>query len=116
MGKFLLKALLNGVIVVPLLLWFGTVTFWEAVAAAVVLSVIAYFLGDRVILPATNNLTATIADFGLTFVYVWAVGSFLFWNVSLGETFWIALGVAAVELLFHTMLPQGDNRRRKASA
>ncbi|HZG75278.1 MAG TPA: DUF2512 family protein, partial [Paenibacillus sp.] len=76
MGKFLLKALLNGVIVVPLLLWFGTVSFWEAVAAAAVLTVIAYFLGDRIILRATNNLTATIADFGLAYVYVWMVGSF----------------------------------------
>ncbi|WP_158299225.1 DUF2512 family protein [Paenibacillus antri] len=111
--RFLLKALLNGVIVVPLLLWFGTVMFWEAVAAAVVLTVIAYFIGDRVILPATNNLTATIADFGLTYVYVWMVGAFLGWNVSLGETFWIALGVAAVELLFHTMLPQNDSPRVK---
>jgi len=114
MGKFLLKALLNGVIVVPLLLWFGTVSFWEAVAAAAVLTVIAYFLGDRIILPATNNLTATIADFGLAYVYVWMVGSFLNWNVSLGETFWIALGVAAVELLFHAMLPAGHDRLRKA--
>ncbi|HZG87225.1 DUF2512 family protein [Paenibacillus sp.] len=115
MGKFLLKLLLNGIIVVPLLLWFGTVSFWEAVLAATVLCVIAYFIGDKIILPATNNWVATIADFGLTYVYVWMVGSFLLWNISLGEAFWISLGVAAVELLFHTMIPENRKMRKAAS-
>lgn len=115
MGKLLLKMLLNGIVFIPLLLWFGTLTLWEAAIAAVILCLISYVAGDRLILPATNNITATTADFGITFIYVWAAGSFLFWNISLGEAFWIALGVAVVELLFHMMLPQGGARRRAAA-
>lgn len=110
MGKFLLKMLLNGVVVVPLLLWMSDATFLEAAVSAVILSVIAYALGDRFILPATNNTVATIADFGLTYVYLWMVGSFLFWGLTLGEAFWIALGVAVVEIWFHTLLYE-DRRR-----
>jgi hypothetical protein len=102
--------MLNGIIAVPLVLWLSNAGFVEAAVAAVILSVIAYILGDRFILPATNNTVATIADFGLAYVYFWVVSSFLFWDLSLGEVFWIALGVAVVELWFHTTLT--DHRRR----
>jgi hypothetical protein len=110
MGKFLLKLVLNGIIAIPLLLWFSDATFLEAAVSAVILCVIAYAIGDRFILPATNNTVATIADFGLTYVYFWVVGSFLFWNLTLGEVFWIALGIAVVEIWFHTTLYE-DRRR-----
>jgi uncharacterized membrane protein YvlD (DUF360 family) len=111
MDKFLIKCVINGIIAVPLLLWFTIAGFWEVVIAALALCVVSYIIGDRMILPATNNTVATISDFGLAYAFFWAVGSIMNWNLTLGEVFWVALGVTAVEMWFHTTLPQGDRRR-----
>jgi len=113
MGKFLLKLVANGAIAVPLILWFSEARLFETMIAASVLSVIAYFLGDRFILGTLNNTVATIADFGLAFVYFWAVGSFLYWDgLTLGDIFWVSAALTLFELWFHTTLPQGDDRRK----
>ena len=44
--KFVIKWVLNGIIVTSLLMWFGDVSFWSAFIAASLLTVIAYLLGD----------------------------------------------------------------------
>ncbi|MDA1475064.1 DUF2512 family protein [Bacillus sp. CLL-3-40] len=43
------------------------------VALTLVLGVVSYLVGDLFLLPRTNNMTATIGDFGLSIVLIWAI-------------------------------------------
>ncbi|MFD0669875.1 DUF2512 family protein [Cohnella sp. GCM10027633] len=66
--KFVFKWLLNGVIVVTMLMMYADVSFTEAAITATVLTIIAYVLGDQLILRATNNTIATLCDAVLAFL------------------------------------------------
>ncbi|WP_166242213.1 DUF2512 family protein [Paenibacillus turpanensis] len=112
MGKFFVKLMLNGIIAIPLIYWLSDATFWEAAIAAVALCVIAYILGDRMVLPATNNTIATIADFGLAFLFLWFVSAQLGWGLTSGESFLIAALIAVSEIWYHSYL--GSTMRRAA--
>src|SRR5690606_11431287 len=106
--KFMLKLLLNGIIVVPLLMWFSEATFMEAAIAAVILSAIAYLVGDQWILRASNNTVATIADAVLSFVYLWVVADFMDWNLTAMEIATISLVLGVVEAVYHRYLRSED--------
>jgi membrane protein HdeD len=112
-GKLLVKLLLNGILAVPLLMWFCEAGFVEAALISIVLSAIAYVAGDRMILPLTNNTIATISDFLLAFIVLWTVGSVMDWTLSFGEIAIISLAVAAVEVWYHHYL-QNDRRKQRA--
>lgn len=99
--KFIIKWVLNGVIVTALLMWFADVSFWSAFITASVLTVIAYLLGDQVLLRATNNTVATIADLLLAAVYLGVVEAFYDWGLSFGEIAMISILVAAAEWVYH---------------
>lgn len=60
--KFLTKWALNGIVVTLMLMYFADVSFWSAFIAASILTVIAYVIGDQVILRSTTNTNASIAD------------------------------------------------------
>ena len=108
--KLVMKLLVNGIFAVSLLLWFTNATFWEAVVASVILSVIAYFVGDQLILRASNNTVATIVDALLVFAYFWFVAYFLNWNLSIGELLIITLVLGVIEAIFHRYLASGRKR------
>lgn len=101
MVKFLLKWLINGAIVVALLLYYSEATFWGAVCAATALTVIAYVIGDQLLLRATNNLFATISDFLLAAVYLYAVAYMFNWTLSMGEIVTISLILGIAEWFLH---------------
>jgi hypothetical protein len=46
-------------------------TFWNTVVVSAAVTIIAYSIGDLLILRATNNIIATIADVGLAFVVIY---------------------------------------------
>lgn len=102
--KFLYKLLLNGIVAVVLLLWFTNATFWEAAISAVVFSALAYFIGDQMILRASNNTIATIADAGLAFVYFWIVSNVMNWTLSFGELIVLTLALGLSEVVYHRFL------------
>jgi hypothetical protein len=104
MEKFLLKILLNGIVVIPLLLWFAEATFMASLITAVALSTVAYFVGDQLILRASNNITATIADGVLAFAFLWIVSEFMLWSITFGQLFTIALILGVVEFIFHRII------------
>lgn len=104
MTQFIVKVLLNGIVVVPLLMWFSEARFIPAFVTALTLSLVAYFVGDQLILRTTNNLTATIADAVMTFAYLWIVAEFFMLSLSLNEMIVISLLVAVTEYFFHKML------------
>ncbi|SEM14520.1 Protein of unknown function [Mesobacillus persicus] len=85
-------------------LFFG-MAFTNIFVISLVLGVASYLLGDMLILPRTNNVTATIADFGLSFALLWL----LTLNMTVGvSTFGIslvaAIGVTLFEFFFHQYL------------
>ncbi|UOR13961.1 DUF2512 family protein [Halobacillus amylolyticus] len=61
------------VLYVILSLGFG-ISFINTLILTIVLGAASYVLGDLYILPKTNNITATMADFGVTFLIIWLLG------------------------------------------
>jgi hypothetical protein len=104
MGKFLIKLLLNGVVVTPLLYWFTEATMWSALLTALTLACVAYVLGDQMVLRFSNNTIATIADAVLAFFFLWGVAAFMNWSLSWSELFTIVVLLGAVEIIFHRLL------------
>ncbi|WP_219375674.1 YndM family protein [Bacillus mycoides] len=65
----------------------------------------AYLIGDLFILPKYGNMVATIADFGLSFVGIWAL-TYLLKNINLtrnigASAFFAALLISMAEIFFH---------------
>ena len=104
MDKFLLKVLLNGLIVVSLLIWLTESTFMQAIVTSIIFSTIAYFVGDQMILIASNNLTASVTDALLALAYFWFITDFLQWSMALSEMIIISFALGAVEFIFHRII------------
>ncbi|HWO74933.1 MAG TPA: YndM family protein [Bacillus sp. (in: firmicutes)] len=105
--KFLLiLAVLWLVLTVMFRMTFGNV-FW----ISVVLTLISYYVGDRGILPRTNNTIASIADFGLAFLTIWAMAVML---VDVPDYPYVTaslIAAAAVtigEIFFHRYMAYAD--------
>jgi hypothetical protein len=52
----------------------------EIVSFSLLTTLVSYFIGDRLILPAFGNATATVVDFILTYVVIWVFGSVILHN------------------------------------
>ncbi|UFJ41825.1 YndM family protein [Brevibacillus humidisoli] len=112
MNRFWIKLIVNAIVVVPLLIWFSEATLWGSLLAAVVLCVAAYLIGDQWILRATNNLVATLADAGLTFLFLWLVAFGTGWDLSLMEILIISAVLGVVEWFYHSYLGRADEPAR----
>lgn len=106
----MIKLLLNGIVVVPMLLWFTEATFWQAFWTSLALSVIAYPVGDQLILRASNNTVATLADAGLALVVLWIAADYMNWTLTTSELLAIAIVLSVVEAIFHRMLSRMDKQ------
>lgn len=111
MDKILVKLLGNGVIVVAMMLMLSNASFIGSLLTAIVLSALAYMLGDLFILPRTSNMVATLADFGLAFLLLWAIAANAAWTLSIGEILSISLVLGVFEYAFHTWLLKDGIRR-----
>ncbi len=109
--KFILKAAINSIIVVSMLLWMSDATFMESLLTAVALTVIAWVVGDQIILRKTNNLVATIADAALAFLFLWVVSDFLDWTLNFTELVMIVAVLGIAEFFFHRVLGVVDEGR-----
>ncbi|MGP4070140.1 DUF2512 family protein [Halobacillus sp. B29] len=81
-------------------------SFGGVLLVTLVLGALSYLSGDMYILPKTNNITATAADLGLTFLIVWAASS---WFLSLNgpaalAALFSAVALAIAEYGFHIFL------------
>ncbi|MFD2924540.1 DUF2512 family protein [Halobacillus naozhouensis] len=108
------------VLYVILSLGFG-ISFINTLILTVVLGAVSYLLGDLYILPKTNNMIATMADLGVTFIIVWILGTVLT-GMGLGTMIWeaaiSAVAIAIGEYFFHSYIskkPLGANKRLRAS-
>ncbi|GAA4715958.1 DUF2512 family protein [Brevibacillus fulvus] len=110
--NILLKLLGNGIVAVPGLIWSGT-GFGFAAITSVLVSLISYLVGDRLLLPKTNNMFASLADLLLSFLLFWAI-TFLFYEwFSLNGIFLTAFAVAIVEYFYHAYLQRQGTHHSK---
>jgi hypothetical protein len=114
MINFLWKWLLNGAIVVLLMMWFADVNFWTAAVTATVLTVIAYFIGDQMILRMSNNIVATIMDAVLALVYFLIVEYMFDFGLNFGEMVTISIVLGIAEWFFHRYFLRDDGARAAA--
>jgi hypothetical protein len=101
MLKFIMKWIINGAVVALMLVYFADVPFIEAAITATAITVIAYVVGDQIILRASNNAIATLADFGLGFLILWVASDSMSWDINLGEIFTISILLAVAEWVVH---------------
>lgn len=106
------KILLNGIIAVPGLLWSNTSLLF-ALVTSIVLTLLAYGLGDLVILPRTNNTFASLADFLLSFSLLWAASVMFMQPFSLSGIFLTAFALSVVEYFFHDYLQRSGAHHSK---
>ena len=102
----MLKWLINGIIVVPMLMYNTYVPFFEAAIAATALTLIAYFVGDQVILRLSNNALATFCDAVLAFVVLWIVSYEMNWGLSFGRILLTTALLGIAEWLIHRYVLQ----------
>lgn len=101
--NIIIKLLINGVIAIPGLWWSGTsLTF--AIVTSVVVSLIAYGLGDLLILSNTNNTFATTADFLLVFALFWGACALFNQTYLLSGILVTTFAIGVVEYFFHSYL------------
>lgn len=117
MVRFLVKVVMNGIILVPFLLLFTEASVWSSLVTSIVFSIIAYLVGDRLILRTSGNLVATLADAVLAAIYLGVVSAFMHWSFTAGKLLFTVVVLGVVELLFHFFLKRFDwhERREKAS-
>ena len=101
-----LKFLLTAVVLLPILIVYEEANFADIVMVSVLVTIISYAVGDRFILPRTGNLTASVADFGITFILIWGSGSLLISPTypMIYIAFGTALIIGCIELFFHVHL------------
>lgn len=72
---------------------------------SILVTILNYLIGDRYILPQSNNITASAADGGLAALTAFLYGVISAGNdVGLGSLIVFALLVAGAEYLFHKFL------------
>ncbi|WP_456272527.1 YndM family protein [Bacillus sp. AK031] len=78
------------------------ITLGDVFAISLVLGALSYVAGDLFLLTRTSNLTASLADFGLAFLVIWAMAA----NMTpiddvLIPSLLAAAGIAIFEYFFH---------------
>lgn len=104
--KFILKWIVNGAIVGSLLIYYADVTYVMAALTATLLTLIAFFVGDQLILRSTNNAIATVADAVLAFVFLGAAAYTMNWDLNAGEILIITLILGVAEWFIHRFVFQ----------
>lgn len=85
-------------------LFYG-MSFINVFLITLVLGVMSYLVGDMLILPKTNTIIATIADFGLAFPLLWLLTLNMTYGVrTFGISLIAAIGLTIFEAFFHLYL------------
>lgn len=115
--KFIVSLVL---LYVVLTLFFG-VPFGEMFVLTLFLGVISYLVGDLLLLPRTNNTTATMGDFGLSLVLIWVILAMQNnppYGTLATASIVSAIGVTVFEYFFHrymeaNVLNETENGKRE---
>lgn len=105
--RFLVPLLIKFIMITAALwivLGFGfSVSFGNILVTSMALTIVSFLIGDLFLLPQYENTVATMADFGLAFAGVWAIGYFLYEQpISLRFAALLsALLISVGEIFFH---------------
>ncbi|MFC3800690.1 DUF2512 family protein [Cohnella sp. GCM10012308] len=99
--KFVLKWLVNGAVVTTLLMYYSNASFLGAATTATILTIIAYIVGDQIILRSTNNMIATVSDGIMAYLVLWIAASTMNWTISAGEILIVAIITGVAEFFIH---------------
>ncbi|MFC3883922.1 YndM family protein [Bacillus songklensis] len=101
---------------------FFDATIVDILSFSLVVTIISYILGDRIILPHFGNTTATVVDFLLTYMSVWIFGNILLDNylqIAWGSIL-SAIVITAAEIFVHRYLlkriPAGRTNERQQTS
>lgn len=111
MDRFAVKLIANGAVAVPLLVAFTEAGFAASLLTASALSVLAWLIGDRLILPLTNNPAATMADAVLVCAFLWFVADMMDWTLAAGELLVMTAAPGVAEWGCHRFLENLDRAR-----
>jgi hypothetical protein len=93
---------------------FFNYSIFDVLTISIVLSAVGYLLGDLFLYRRSNNLTATLADFGMTFLVVWFMSVNLTYEDDLlTATLLAAAGVTVFEYFYHRIVPRDARRRHE---
>lgn len=119
--KFIASLVLLYVI---LTLFFG-VPFGDVFVLTLILGIVSYLVGDLWLLPRTNNTTATMADFGLALILIWAILAMQdnppYASLAMASII-SAIGVTVFEYFFHRYMAAnvleetGDEKRKNTGS
>lgn len=80
-------------------------TFGQVLIITILYGVTTFFLGDLFILPKTNNLGASIADFSIAFIYTYAVTASMNNGGNIATAALISsIAVTIFEVFFHNYI------------
>lgn len=91
-------------------LFFAGFNLTNMLVLSSMVAVISYVLGDLFVLPKTGNLMATIGDFGLAFLILWALAMIFAPLITIGALLVATVGIAVSEFFFHIYM---ENRLRE---
>jgi hypothetical protein len=111
-----LKFVVVAVILEIILMTMTNLSFGSILWIAVGVTLVAYVVGDLLILPRSNNTMATIVDVLLAFGAIMLFGAFVYGNIRLIDALVASIGIGIGEILFHrfmgrSVLPSRANRR-----
>lgn len=96
------KFLLNGVIILAVLSLLGDVDAATAIYIALIITIVAYILGDLLILPAFGNTTASISDGIMAFLITWIIPFVVpGLTITLGTALAVGAAIGVGEWFFH---------------
>lgn len=98
----ILKFILVAVVLEIYMLLATSLLFWQVLLLALVVTVVAYIIGDLLILPHSNNIVATICDLVLAFLVIFVFRYFSgYAGISVVDAIICAVILGVVEWFFH---------------
>ncbi|WP_077618070.1 YndM family protein [Bacillus sinesaloumensis] len=101
-----IKFIMISIVLLSLFGIFRGASFGEIILMSILVTGLAYVVGDLFTLPRTGNVVATIADFGLTFFAIWILSTMFMENTSALITASLAAAglISLAEALFHSYM------------
>ncbi|WP_158591816.1 YndM family protein [Oceanobacillus halophilus] len=118
MKALAIKFIFTAVVLYSLLTIFEAASLTEILLISLLVTGIAYLIGDLVILRRFSNLVATIADFGLAFAAIWLFSSFFIYaaspivTVSAFSAFFLAISEALFHIYMNEKVFEKEDDRR----
>ncbi|GIO27066.1 YndM family protein [Ornithinibacillus bavariensis] len=109
-----IKLIISTIVVFSIFGIFYHANIMNLIVVSILTAGVSYFVVDQYILPRTNNLMATLADFVLAFATLAVLGSFLIVTdmpVILASLF-AAFFLALTEPLLHAYIQDGEEKER----